>query len=169
MESDEGNALVGNESHGPTHRHSQMMRERGDMESKTLTNLLSAQPLVRDLNPLAAQTVVALRYAILCRKTGHDPVPQLARRWGNPMAARRLSVLIEAIGHIWPDPFAIAPPCCSRVSFDEALFAAMVSATFFGDRFSFDQMSAEMLNGDERDMLFACIQNFLRIAPPHFH
>ncbi len=139
------------------------------MESKTLTSLLSEQPLVRDLNHLAAQTVLALRYAILCRKTGHDPVPDLSRRWGSPMAARRFHVLIEAIGHIWPDPFAIAPPCCSRVSFDEALLASLVSATYFGDRFSFDRMSAEMLNPDERDMLFACMQNFLRIAPPSFH
>ena len=74
--------------------------------------------------------------------------------------------MVEAIGHIWPDPFAVAPPCCPRVSFDEALLAAMVGAVDRRNRARFDWLSAEMLGGDAREMLFVAIENFLRARTP---
>jgi hypothetical protein len=64
------------------------------------------------------------------------------------------------------DPFAVAPPCCPRVSFDEALLATMVSAASRHDRAGFDRMSAEMLGSDAREMIFTALENFLRARAP---
>ena len=132
------------------------------MQSRTLIRQLTEQPLVRDLSVDAAQAVLALRYSILCRRSGRDPMPELERRWGNVLAAQRFRLVVEAIAHIWPDPFAVAPPCCPRLSFDEALLAATVGAISRGDRVDFDWLTAEMLGGDAREMLFAALGNFLR-------
>ncbi len=113
------------------------------MQSSTLIRQLTEQPLVRDLSIEAAQAVLALRYCILCRRSERDPMPNSRRRWGNILAARRYRLVVEAIGHIWPEPFAVAPPCCPRVSFDEALLAAVVGAPPRGDRVRFDWLTAE--------------------------
>lgn len=136
------------------------------IEGSTLIRRLTEQPLVRDLSVEAAQAVLALRYCILCRRSERDPMPELERRWGNILAARRYRLVVEAIGHVWPDPFAVAPPCCPRVSFDEALLAAMVGAASRRDQAQFDRMSAEMLGGDARAMLFAALENFIRAKAP---
>ncbi|BBB11729.1 addiction module antidote protein [Sphingopyxis sp. FD7] len=136
------------------------------MQSRTLIRQLAEQPLVRDVSVDAAQAVLALRYSILCRRSGHDPMPELERRWGNILAARRFRLVVEAIAHVWPDPFAVAPPCCPRLSFDEALLAAIVGAASRGDRVDFDWRTAEMLGSDAREMLFAALENFIRAKAP---
>src|SRR3546814_13014988 len=69
------------------------------MQSSELIRQLSEQPLVRDLSVEAAQAVLALRYCILCRRGERDPMPELERRWGNILAARRYRLVVEAIGH----------------------------------------------------------------------
>ncbi|MBL9068366.1 MAG: addiction module antidote protein [Sphingopyxis sp.] len=136
------------------------------MQSSELVRRFTEQPLVRDLPVDAAQAILALRYCILCRRSERDPMPELERRWGNILAARRYRLVVEAIGHVWPDPFAVAPPCCPRVSFDEALLAAMVRAASAGDRVHFDCLTAEMLGSDARAMLFTAIENFVRARAP---
>ena len=136
------------------------------MHSSTLVRQLTRQPLIRELPVDAAQAVLALRFCILCRRTGRDPMPELERRWGNILAARRYRLVVEAIGHSWPDPFAVAPPCCPRVSFDEALLAGMVGAAARGDRMQFDYLTAEMLGGDAREMIFVALENFIRARAP---
>ena len=93
-------------------------------------------------------------------------MPELERRWGNIFAARRYRLVVEAIGHCWPDPFAVAPPCCPPASFDEALLAALVGAAGRDDRAAFDWLCAEMLGGDAREMLFVALGNFLRARAP---
>lgn len=138
------------------------------MEIRTLIGRLIAQPSIRDLPADGAQAVLALRYCILCRRRGRDPVPELERRWGNILAARRYRLVVEAIGQCWPDPFAVAPPCCPRLSFDEALLAAMIGAVSRGDRAGFDYHTAEMLGSDAREIIFIALENFLRaraVAP----
>jgi len=136
------------------------------MQSSALIRQLSEQPRVRDLSVEAAQAVLALRYCILCSRSERDPIPELERRWGNILAARRYRLVVEAIGHVWPDPFVVAPPCCPRISFDEALLAAMVSAAAQRDRPQFDLLTAEMLGGDAREMIFAALENFIRAQKP---
>jgi hypothetical protein len=136
------------------------------MQASELIRRLTEQPLVRDLSAEAAQAVLALRYCILCRRSERDPMPELERRWGNILAARRFRLMVEAVGHAWPDAFAVAPPCCPRVSFDEALLAAMVGAASNGDRARFDWLTSEMLGGDAREMLFVALENFVRARAP---
>lgn len=136
------------------------------MQGSELIRRLTEQPLVRDLQAEAAQAVLALRYCILCRRGERDPMPELERRWGNILAARRFRLVVEAVGHAWPDAFAVAPPCCPRVSFDEALLAAMVGAASEGDRARFDWLTSEMLSGDAREMLFVTLENFIRARTP---
>ena len=97
------------------------------MQNSALYRLFAAQPLIRDLPVEAAQAVLALRYCILCRRSDRDPMPELERRWGNILAARRFGLVVEAVGQIWPDPFAVAPPCCPRLSFDESLLASITA------------------------------------------
>lgn len=136
------------------------------MQSGELIRKFTEQPLVRDLSVDAARAVLALRYCILCRRGERDPMPELERRWGNMRAARRYRIVVEAIGHVWPAPFAVAPPCCPRVSFDEALLADMVIAADRRDRARFDFLTAEMLGGDAREMLFTALENFARARAP---
>lgn len=136
------------------------------METSLLIRQLTEQPLIRDLPVDAAQAVLALRYCILCRRSERDPMPELERRWGNILAARRFRLVVEAIGHSWPDPFAVAPPCCPSASFDESLLAAMIGAAGRHDRAGFDMLTAEMLGGDARAMIFAALENFLRARAP---
>lgn len=136
------------------------------MQSSELVRRFTQQPLVRDLPVDAAQAVLALRYSILCRRSGRDPMPELERRWGNVLAARRYRLVVEAIGQIWPDPFAVAPPCCPSLSFDEALLAAAVDAVMQRDRARFDGLSGEMLGSDAREMLFVALENFIRASTP---
>src|SRR3546814_6279622 len=54
-------------------------RERAILESRTLIRQLTEQPLLRDLPTDAAQAVLALRYCVLCRRNGRDPMPELER------------------------------------------------------------------------------------------
>ena len=136
------------------------------MESTSLIRRLTEQPLIRDLSVDAAQAVLALRYCILCRRGERDPMPELERRWGNVLAARRYRLVVEAIGHCWPDPFAVAPPCCPRASFDESLLAAMVGAAARRDRARFDWLTSEMLGSDARELIFVAVENFLRATAP---
>lgn len=136
------------------------------MQSSELVRRFTEQPLVRDLPVDAAQAVLALRYCILCRRAERDPMPELERRWGNILAARRYRLVVEAIGHVWPDPFAVAPPCCPRVSFDEALLADMVIAASRRDKVQFDCLTAEMLGSDAREMLYTSLENFVRARAP---
>ena len=136
------------------------------MKASTLIRQLTEQPLVRELTVEAAQAVLALRYCILCRRSERDPMPELERRWGNILAARRFRLMVEAIGHSWPDPFAVAPPCCPKASFDEALLGAMIGAASRHDRARFDRLTGEMLGGDAREMIFVALENFLRARAP---
>ena len=67
------------------------------MQSSELVRRFTEQPLVRDLPVDAAQAILALRYCILCRRSERDPMPELERRWGNILAARRYRLVVEAM------------------------------------------------------------------------
>ena len=71
------------------------------------------------------------------------------------------------MGSVAASWLAVAPPCCPRASFDEALLAALVGAAGRDDRAAFDWLSAEMLGGDAREMLFVALGNFLRARAPN--
>jgi hypothetical protein len=64
-------------------------------------------------------------------------------------------LLLASIGAAWPDPVAIAPPCCASLTHDEATLLGMVLAAHRHGRPVFDALLCEMLDTDARDRLFA--------------
>ena len=119
-----------------------------------LTDLLLRVHDVRDLPPFEARLAAALRLWVMLSKSGRCPLLAIADRLGSMRAAAHLHLLLEEIGAAWPDPFCIAPPCCPRLSHDEALALDMVRAAARGDRPGFDRLLAEMLPADMRDRLY---------------
>lgn len=125
-----------------------------------LIDRLTRLPKMRQVPIEAAQAVLALRFCILCHRSDRDPLPELGRRWGNVQAAQRYQLVVEAVGQSWPEPFAVAPPCCPQLSFDEALLADMVVAVNCGNRDKFDRMTGEMLGADARALLYTALEIF---------
>ena len=62
--------------------------------------------------------------------------------------------MLEEVGAAWPEPFCVSPPCCPRLSHDEALILDMVRAAGRGDRPGFDRLLSDLLPADARDPLF---------------
>ncbi len=87
-------------------------------------------------------------------KLGRCPMQAVADRLGSVRAAARLHVLLEEVGAAWPDPFCIAPPCCPRLSHDEALALDMVRVAACGDRPAFDRLLEDMIPADMRERLY---------------
>ena len=100
------------------------------------------------------QLVAGLRHWATAQRLGCSPVAALRDHLGCGRAAAHLQLLIEEIGLAWPDPFALAPLCCDRLSHDEALIASMLSAATDRDRPAFDFQTREMLGADARERLF---------------
>ncbi|MBK6413978.1 hypothetical protein [Sphingopyxis sp.] len=90
---------------------------------------------VRDLSVEAAQAVLAPVTASPRRRSERDPIPELERRWGNILAARRYRLVVE--GSVFASgrtPLSSPRPAARASVSDEALLAAMVSAAAQRDR-----------------------------------
>lgn len=101
-----------------------------------------------------ARLVVAARIAIFAHKSGEDPAPHVAARLGSVMLSNQLSLILEAMGQAWPEPFCVSRPCCGRLSPDETMFVAMLRAAMRGNRATFDRQSSEMLAEDARTLIY---------------
>lgn len=119
-----------------------------------LIDLLSRTPHIRDLGPEGARLAAGIRLWVVMNKLGRSPLQAVGARLGSGRAAAHLHLLIEAIGAAWPEPFCVAPPCCPRLSHDEALALDMVRLAACGDRPAFDRLLAEMLPADTRERLY---------------
>lgn len=119
-----------------------------------LVELIARTPHISDLMPDGARVVGALRRWVAASRSGACPVGAAGARLGSARAGAHLHLLIEEIGAAWPDPFAVAPPCCPRLSHDEAVLADMVALAARGDRPGFDRLLADLLPSDERERLF---------------
>lgn len=111
-----------------------------------------------------AKLVVATRIAIFAHKSGLDPAPYVAARLGNPVLSNQLSVILEAMGQAWPEPFCVSRPCCGRLSPDETMFVAMLRAAMRGNRAAFDRQSFEMLAEDARTLIYNLMWQVGRLA-----
>lgn len=107
-----------------------------------------------DMPPVPRLLVTGMRHWAAAHRLGRWPVSALQDHLGCPRAAAHLQLLVEEIGHAWPDPFCLAPPCCRQSSHDETTIAAMIGAAAMADRPGFDRICAEMLSSDARDRLF---------------
>ena len=119
-----------------------------------LAESLALTPCLRSLAPPEAQLVAGLRLWVMMGKMGRCPLREVGDRLGSARAAAHLHLLLEEIGAAWPDPFCAAPPCCPRLSHDEALAVEMVRVAGRGDRPGFDRLLADLLPGHVRERLF---------------
>lgn len=101
-----------------------------------------------------AKLVVAMRIAVFAHKSGDDPAPHVAARLGSAALSNQLSLVVEAMGQVWPEPFGVSRPCCGRLSPDEALFVGMVRSAMRGNRAAFDRQTCEMLGEDPRTLIY---------------
>lgn len=119
-----------------------------------MLDLLLPRRELAALAPSSARVARALRIWVILSKTGRCPIQAVADRIGSLRAAAHLHLLLEEIGAAWPEPFAVSPPCCGRLSHDEALVIDMIEIAGTGDRPAFDRLLCEMLPEGERERLF---------------
>lgn len=112
-----------------------------------------------------ARLVVALRVAVFAHKNGADPAPHVAARLGSAALSNQLSLILEAMGQAWPEPFSVSRPCCGRLSPDEAMFVGMVRGAMRGNRATFDRQTREMLGEDARTLIYNLMWQLGRMAP----
>ena len=128
-----------------------------------MLDLLVRTRLMGDLPAHEARIAASLRLWVALNKLGRCPLTAVSDRLGDARAAAHLHLLLEEIGAAWPDPFRVAPPCCPRLSHDEALVLDMVRLGGRGDRPGFDQLLAEMIPADMRERLFLSTSVFGRL------
>ncbi len=114
---------------------------------------------------IEAKLVVALRIAVFAHKSGADPAPHVAARLGSVSLSNQLSLVLEAMGQAWPDPFSVSRPCCGRLSPDETMFVGMLRSAMRGNRASFDRQTREMLGEDARSLIYNLMWQMARMVP----
>lgn len=133
-----------------------------------LAKLLGRTPNLSELAPAQATLLGALRFWVVARKSGRCPVAVAGVRLGSRRAGAHLHLLLEEIGAAWPDPFAVSPPCCRRLSHDETLVAQMFALAIGGDRAGFDRLLSDLLPGEARERLFLSVtvlSRAMQVAP----
>ena len=128
-----------------------------------LLESLMRTPELMTLPPPAARVVGALRHWVVASRTGRCPMSALAAKLGCVRGAAHLHLLLDEIGAAWPDPFAVSPPCCARLSHDEALVADMLTLAGRGNQPGFDRLLADLLPADIRERLFHSASVLLQV------
>jgi hypothetical protein len=123
-------------------------------EKPMLAERIAALPRISTLAPPQARLVGAIRSWVVAHRLRQSPSGALKSRLGSARAAAHLEMLLAEIACAWPDPFAVAPPCCSCLSHDEALVAEMFGLAEAQDQPAFDRLLADLLPADERERLF---------------
>ncbi len=118
-------------------------------------DLLARTPDVRELEAGDARLTISLRLWVVMNKLGRCPLQAMTEKLESPRAAAHLHLMLEEVGAAWPDPFCVSPPCCPRLSHDEALILDMVGAAGREDRPGFDRLLCDLLPADAREPLFA--------------
>lgn len=114
---------------------------------------------------IEAKLVVALRIAVFAHKAGTNPAPHVAARLGSVPLSNQLSLVVEAMGQAWPEPFCVSRPCCGRLSPDESLFVGMIRSAMRGNRAAFDRQTREMLGEDARNLIYNLMWQMGRMVP----
>lgn len=124
--------------------------------------LLLTLPRLDQLEPEHAAIAGAVRRWVVAGRLRQCPLRAAADRLGCAQAAKSLHLLLETIRISWPEPFAVAPPCCAQLSFDEATLLVMLTAARDHRRPVFDALLCEMLGQDARDRLYAACGALVR-------
>ena len=120
-----------------------------------LDQKFAAPPRLADLMPEEAALVSATRRWVMAQRHGRTcPLHAAASQLGCLQAARSLHMLLAHVGASWPDPVAIAPPCCPVMTHDEMTLLGLVIAAHRHSRPVFDALVCEMLNEDARGRIY---------------
>lgn len=134
------------------------------MRSPKLTaiyeRLVMPSPDIRTLPAIEARLIIAMRVAVMARVHDLDCRERLSERLGSDLAATRMLILAETIGHAWPEPFQIARPCCSQTTPDETMLVAGIRLAASGNRPAYDALTGEMLGACERERIFTDLRHF---------
>lgn len=130
-----------------------------------MLDFLTKTPDLRTLPAREAHLAMTVRLWVVVGKLGRDPLPALTERLGSEMGAARLHLFLEQVGAVWVDPFCVNPPCCPRLSHDEALVLDMLALAANGDRPGFDRLLSDLLAADARDRLFDGARRFTASLP----
>lgn len=120
-----------------------------------IQKFLSHQPKLLDLPSPDARHIMAARCWCLLRQAGLDPQPRLSEILLSDSAGQRFNVLMVAVVHVWPEPFAVHRICCAMPSLDEGILLRALQLAAARARPQFDALLYEMLPDDARDVIFA--------------
>ncbi len=120
-----------------------------------IEKFLSRHPKLLDLPSRDARHILAARSWCLLRQAGLDPRPRLSEILLSESAGQRFNVLMVAVVHVWPEPFAVHRMCCGTPSLDEGIFLRALQLAATGARPQFDALLHEMLPDDARNVIFA--------------
>lgn len=124
-----------------------------------IQKFLSRQPKLLDLPSRDARHILAARSWCLLRQAGLDPRPRLSEILLADSAGQRFNVLMVAVVHVWPEPFAVHRMCCDAPSLDEGILLRALQLAAARARPQFDDFLHEMLPDDARNVIFARASN----------
>jgi hypothetical protein len=119
-----------------------------------LVEMLVRTPDLRNMPARDARLASALRLWVVMNKLGRCPMRAVAERLGCERAAAHFHLMLEEVGAAWPDPFCVSPPCCPRLSHDEALVIDMVRLGGAADQPGFDRLLCDLIPADMRERLY---------------
>lgn len=121
---------------------------------------LFAPPDIRDLPVRHLHVAMGARLCILCQRVERDPIEDLALRFASVTAAKRFVELVALAGEIWPEPFTIHRPCCTRLTPDEALLVQSIAGVERGGLEALRAVTRGFLTAPESERLFSGIIPF---------
>jgi hypothetical protein len=119
-----------------------------------LVEWISRTPELCSLPASHVRVVRGLRHWVAAHRLGGCPVAALRAQLGCTRTAAHLHLLLEEIGAAWPEPFAVSPPCCARLSHDESTLGQMLALAARQDRAGFDRLLGDLIGADERERLY---------------
>lgn len=116
--------------------------------------LLQKVPRIDELSPIAARFVYSLRLIALHERARRDPVPELAARLQNVMAATKSLSLAHAISANWPENIHASRFCCGLLTHDEMTIGMMIQAAEQGDHGGFESQLSGLIRPQRIELLW---------------
>ncbi|MGB3167579.1 MAG: DNA-directed RNA polymerase subunit beta' [Alteraurantiacibacter sp.] len=115
---------------------------------------LATLPTMPYRSHVAMRFVLGIRWLAMCERKRHDPVVELTQRLGSVTAAKAFIDFADLAGRCWPEPVQVLRPCCSLMTADESLFAAMAEAAARADRTKFSAVLDGFIRCDRHERLY---------------